>query len=769
MSRWARALPAILFVLLMGVVYADPLFLRRNFAGRDLIPYGLPLEKVVHDAYSRGRLPVWNPHVSGGRPLLPNPNTGAFYPLRPLLSVLPFPMAMRTYPVLHWAAAGVGIILLLQKLGVSRAAMWIGAVSYVFSGVIVSEVFYTILQPGATLLPWIVWALVRPSRGARKVLLLAILFALLMLAGDVFSTSLALIACVLWIFLETERRARVGSFRVLGLSIGLALLLAAPQVLATALLVPETNRAVLGMKLSEVLLFSLSPWRLVELIVPYPFGNTWSLDLLTIWGRGTFRSFFANLYCGAFALLALAEILRRSGPGARFVRGLALLSVVLSAGGTLVPAAWGSLPSPIPLRYPEKFSVGLILALAVASGLALDRVRASGGPRRGALGVGILLTILAAAASVFPQASGRLAAWAVGAAPRFAAEAGQQLPAALAEGGLLWIATLVALDLLRRPGRVRLAVALLLLTAVPIAANRKIAHITGEDNVFPPTPFALTLARLDPAGSYRTIDESRYRPPGGPVAWLAIDPDGSDFFRRAWYLHTQTLWGRGSVFNSDLDVGDLSRVESLRRVSSFAAAQADDGSFFGSLALRFGIRFRDQQPLPGYRRFGGDALQNWDENPRALPDIRLAERWREEGGALTALQAFPRLAEGEIVIETGSVGQGRARRGEIRILERSPERLEILAAAADPTWLFVLRGFWRYRRVYLDGQQVEFFPAQLAFSAIRVPEGKHRIQWQECVPGGEISWCGPALFVLGALWLPVRDRLNRKKRLGSVA
>ena len=86
-DAWA---PMLGFVALVAMLYADPLFLRRNFAGRDLLVYNLPMEKAVHDAYARGRLPVWIPEVSGGRPLLANPNMGAMYPVRMLLSVLSF-------------------------------------------------------------------------------------------------------------------------------------------------------------------------------------------------------------------------------------------------------------------------------------------------------------------------------------------------------------------------------------------------------------------------------------------------------------------------------------------------------------------------------------------------------------------------------------------------------------------------------------------------------------------------------------------------------
>src|SRR5262249_57221244 len=106
---WGAAL-----CLLFVAVYADPLFFRRNFAGRDLLPYNLPMEKAVHDAYARGRLPVWMSEVSGGRPLLPNPNAGALYPIRPLLSRVPFPLAMRIFPPLHCALAGLGLFCLLR-------------------------------------------------------------------------------------------------------------------------------------------------------------------------------------------------------------------------------------------------------------------------------------------------------------------------------------------------------------------------------------------------------------------------------------------------------------------------------------------------------------------------------------------------------------------------------------------------------------------------------------------------------------------------------
>ncbi len=756
MKRLGRqALPAIFFALLLLAVYSDPLFTRRNFVGRDLVLYGLPLEKDIHDAWARGRLPAWSEDISGGRPLFPNPNSGALYPIRPLLAGLPFPMAMRIFPVLHWAVAGFGMLALLRALAASRPAAWVGAASYAFSGVIVSEVFYLPNAPAAALHPWILWAVVRSaSNGGRKAAILGLVYGLLLLVGDAFAVVIALFASLLWIGLEVERSRRFRELGTLLLGFMLAGMLAAPQIVATALLVPETRRAVMGIPLREVFRFTLSAWRLVELVVPYPFGDVWTLEDAGAWSSGAFHGLFLSLYCGAFAVLGLAALWRSRLCGARFVRALFVAGVLLAMAGVLVPSGWGTRRSLIPLRFPEKFSVAVVLALAVASGLAFDRIRREGWRPSWPLSAGAGLALAAAAAELFPARAGSAAVRALGASPALAIEAGRQLPGALAEAGLLWMATLIALELLRGPGAMRLGACVLLLTAVPIAATRRITHTEDEAAIFAPTAFARSIARRDPNAAYRTVDSASYVP-ASPLAIAAAgaDPFLTESARRNWSFLTPGLWGRGTVFNVDPDRGDLSRLESLRRFSALAPGQPHGPAFFSSVALRFGIRYRDQPPLPGFRRFGGDADQDWDENPAAFPAVRLLERWREEPGSLRALEALPRLEAGELVIETERHASGSARPGTLRVLENSPELVRVETLNADPTWLFVLRGYWGYRTVRVDGAEVETSPAQLAFTALPVPSGRHRVEWREEVPGLAFSRLGPALFALVAAGL----------------
>ncbi len=760
--RVRRALPGILFALLVIGAYADPLFFRRNFSGRDLLGYMLPIEKSIHDAYTRGRLPVWVTEISGGRPLAANPNVGAMYPVRVVQALLPYPLAMRTFPVLHWIFAGWGMILLLRSLGTSAAGSWLSAVTYAFSGVSVGEVFYPNIQPGMALLPWVVWAVARPATDKRKTLLLSLLFAVLLLAGDVFTTAIAVGSCVLWILFESPARQRARDSTCVVFALLLAALLAAPQIIATLLWIPETNRAVTGLKMKEALFFTLSPFRLAELVVPFPFGPTWRLNGLAILGWRVFGNksmgFFASLYAGALAVVALVVMWNRSARGARFARALLLVGLAASVVPSLFPRSWDELPSPVPLRYPEKFAVAVILSLAILVGFAVDRLRTAERLPPWVIGVGALLATLAAAALLFPELAGRLAFLAFGGAPDMGAVAGRQLSRALAEGALLWIATCVALSMLRRPRKVPFRVALLLLTAVPIAANRRIAPAFRQDDVFGPSPFARFLWKADPPGNYRTLGESSYLP-SSKMAYLAnrTELDQQKSAARDWNKYTQSLWNRGTVFNIDFDRGDLSRLESLRRFLPRIAG-GDLNAFLGSLGLRFGIRYRDQGALDGYSRVGGDRLQSWDEYAAALPDIRLVERWRETPGGLTVLNAIGRLEPGEILVETGQNRRGSVPPGQLRILEKSPEQLILETNVSQATWLFVLRGYWTHRAVLVDGVAVDALPAQLAFSALPVPAGRHQIEWRELLPGASVSRWGPVLFLLIAGLLLVRER-----------
>jgi hypothetical protein len=742
-----------LFVLLLTLVFFDPLFLRRNFGGSDLLGYHLPIESAVHDAYARGRWPLWIGEISGGRPLLANINVGAFYPIRALLSPIPFPAAMRIYPILHWALSGVGVMALLSSMGCSPGASWLGAATYVFSGVGISEVFYTNDHPGVALLPWIVWAMTRSAWGdTKRIIVLSFFLGLDLLAGDVFTAGMALLACLLWVLVERNRLGVGREIGVLAGAFGLSLLLALPQIVATALWIPHTHRAVSGFSLGDALELSLPPRRLLEFLVPFPFGDVWQAEPGAVWANavaGRRVGFFSTLYAGALAPIALVALWRSDDRAVRFARSLLIFGLALSIPGSLLPEYIKSWRSPLPLRHPEKFALLIAFALSIFAAMGWERLRVSQRAPRWALWVGVGLAAIAIWARFAPLAVGRMAVFAAGADLGAVAVAADRLGPALAEGALLWIVTVVAWDVGTRNTSLAAVGALVVLTAVPLAANRRIARTFSQEEIFAPTAFARAVQKADPDGAFRTLSIPSSLSPGS--AWAGQDVGGLGNWRRSWLYFTPTLWRRGTVFNQDADLGDLERTEILRRLGTRAAGYADSAPFFGSLALRFAIRFNDEPSRAGYRRIGGDSIQNWDEHEKPYPEIRLLASWQEVPTAVEALRALPRLRAGEVVLETGVSRPGSAPDGVLRVLERTPERLRLETEADAPTWLFVLRGYFPYRRVLIDGKSTEVFPAQIAFSAAPIPAGRHLVEWAEELPGGRGVFAGPAAFMILAI------------------
>ena len=171
-------------------------------------------------------------------------------------------------------------------------------------------------------------------------------------------------------------------------------------------------------------------------------------------------------------------------------------------------------------------------------------------------------------------------------------------------------------------------------------------------------------------------------------------------------------------------------------------------AFSGISSLRRGIRFRDQTPVPGYRRFGGDALQDWDAHERAYPDIRLLGRWREEPDALSVMKDLARLEPGEVALETGRISSGSARPGRLRILEKTPDRLRLEAMTPDATWLFVLKPSGPIVKCESTGARRRISRSSLAFPRFQFPGGFHRLERKEELLGAKVSLWGPITAVI---------------------
>ena len=309
---------------------------------------------------------------------------------------------------------------------------------------------------------------------------------------------------------------------------------------------------------------------------------------------------------------------------------------------------------------------------------------------RWTLAVGALLALAAlVCAARRPPAAAELAVRAIGGDPAVVgARAQASLPLALAEAGLLWMAT-------RRRARSR--------SAAPAAERRRRAAAADRrpDRGQPPDRPVLSRGRGLRADGVRAAHRAK-KDPGGrvPDAGRGVLPgdlaalggrrglDARCTRTRAagrGRSYTPVLWGRGTVINEDFDAGDLSRVESLRRVSGFATGFQRLGGVLRQPRAAAGASVtRTSGPIAGYRRFGGDAPPGLGRARARLsrhPAARALERGAGRGGGAPG-GAAPG-ATGRSSLESGGAAAGSARPGSVRVVEKTAERLVLDVDAAD--------------------------------------------------------------------------------------
>ncbi|RPJ40618.1 MAG: hypothetical protein EHM19_13415, partial [Candidatus Latescibacterota bacterium] len=175
---WDRAVP-IAYALLTILLFAAFLFTGKMLFGTDTLPMGYAARKVFADLFrATGSIPLWNPYVMGGIPMVDGLIGGdMFYPTTLLQFVLPVHKAIGLKLVLHIFLAGWFFYLFARTSGASRPAAFFGGASYMFAPYIVSLIYAG--HDGklfvASLLPLGFFALERLIRRAR--LADAVLFA----------------------------------------------------------------------------------------------------------------------------------------------------------------------------------------------------------------------------------------------------------------------------------------------------------------------------------------------------------------------------------------------------------------------------------------------------------------------------------------------------------------------------------------------------------------------------------------------------------------
>ena len=348
----------------------------------DTFLYFYPYWQAAAEALGNGRLPLWNPALFMGAPLLANSQVGFFYPLNwPVWLLLPTPYAVSAAIVLHLVIAGWGAYLVGRRaLGLGVWAALLTAVLFALGGYLTAQVEHVNQVQGLAWLPWFLVALgngrVRDWRvGLKRAMAVSILFALQLLAGHTQTTFISGVAVGVWVLANAvgEWRLETGDWKMRNLqslvssllpvlfAVLLALLLTAVQLLPTLELTGLSSRQG-GLTPNEVLSFSWNPLLMGR-------------SLLPAYGQSLFSEYVAFLPLTALVLVVIGAWQWRRRPGV--LAGLALTAVGLFlALGVFNPLYWllARLPGFDLFRVPARWLALYALGAALLAGVGLEAI-----------------------------------------------------------------------------------------------------------------------------------------------------------------------------------------------------------------------------------------------------------------------------------------------------------------------------------------------------------------------------------------------------------
>jgi hypothetical protein len=373
---------AALAVALAPVLY----FLPAMWSGSVLCPddgtiFNTPLRVATAKITLGGNLPLWNPYIFSGMPLLGSAQGGTLFPPNWLYLVFSATVATNLMVVASYMIAALGAYLYARRAGASIAGSVLTSLAWQWGGFLVGQIGHiNIVQTGA-MLPWVLWAVDGYGAGAGRKwgVLLAALVALQTFVGHqqtlAYSLLLASAYAVASAFAVRESRARY-LWSLVFVAVGL--LLAAVQILPTFELLRNSLRAESTYEFFTS--FSMPPRMIQTLLAPYVAGGGDGWLFRAPYVGPPYYGEMAG-YVGVLGLmLALCAVVFRRDARTKFWAAAAIVCLTLALG-RYAPLRFYKLIYYVPVlnlfRVPARHLMEAEFALAVLAGRGLTALRAA--------------------------------------------------------------------------------------------------------------------------------------------------------------------------------------------------------------------------------------------------------------------------------------------------------------------------------------------------------------------------------------------------------
>ena len=672
----------------------------KNPITSDVVSVIYPLRSYAVDLIKRGELPLWNPLMFGGYPLLANFQVALFSPTFLLYLLLPKLSAWTGQVVLQPFLAALFSYLFLRHLKVSKFASAMGGLIYAFSGF---NIIWLEWNAHALTAAWIPLILLLTSKFIKEAKIKWGVFLSVAVASQIFSGYpqlfiYTLLSIFLYLVVVLRRELTWKILFRLSLFILLGLSLTAIQTL------PALELLINSQRVQEILSYDLTylPWQnLISFLAPDYFGNHATGNF---WGMGNYTNNIG--YAGAVSLIlaSIGYFNFRKKREAVFLGLLLVFSLLFS-----LPFVWTKIFSGAYSMTRILVLANLAVAFLAAFGLEALFKKVRGLDISTALFYFLTLIIIAAFSFITWQSSAD-DNYLVGlrnlAFPAFFV-------------GLTIVILAVGVKVKKL---VKLSVVMVGLLAVSelFRFGWKYTPFSRRDLVFPETPVISFLKSQE--APFRFLSENVI-PMNMWVPYGLESPSGYD----AVYPFT---WSKylGVANKSDKNAPSLGRYAV---VENYASPLIDMANNRYLLVLSKGAKELELEES-GYKKVFEDKSVSVYENSGAFDRALLAFDWivQKEQEKVFERLLDPTFALSRVLIlekDPGLRPKEILPMGDVSYRKYSPRESVLKTRANKDSLLFVSEVWYPGWEAFVDGNKTEILRANSTFRAVKVPEGEHEV------------------------------------------
>jgi hypothetical protein len=345
----------------------------------------IPYKYYLVTQLRQGAIPLWNPFIGGGFPMLAETNAGVFHPLNIFFLALPISLAFNYFIIFHFFFAGLFMYLFCRSLRIEPIPSLTGSAVFSLGAFFVCHINHiNILSAGIWLpLNFLIIERWRLSYRFTRLLLLSPVFAIQFLSGQPQVVLFSMIASTAYFlyraYITKHKRLRrsLKPFLLWLAVVGFSLCLASIQLIPTYELTQFTKRS------SSSLLFastgSFPPWHFIT----YVFPNLFGYDLPSRFPTKLFYQDFSpypvgywEVACYVGILPLLLTVSAFFGPlkrPATFFRFLLLSSFILMLGMfSPIFSLVAAIPPMNYFRIPARFIYLATFSFAVLTAICFD-------------------------------------------------------------------------------------------------------------------------------------------------------------------------------------------------------------------------------------------------------------------------------------------------------------------------------------------------------------------------------------------------------------